>query len=159
MKYFNFLFIIITAVGACTDRSTSNSLKIQIHEARRLADFDGKVFSEWDTVQVQNENNKVNTYVVSSSPLLTAWNFLALNASQKQADNTQIITVRLNAFAGEKMQDFSQISGNLKVPLGLRAGDRWVNFTPLLNPVTDRITLRGLEESEVTALQNYIKNR
>ena len=57
------------------------------------------------------------------------------------------------------MRNFSQISGNLKVPLGLRVGDRWINFNPLLNPVTDRMTLRGLNESEVAALHDYIENR
>ncbi len=159
MKYLKFLLLIFTSFSACTERPISNSLNLQIHEARFLADFDREVFSEWDTVQVQNKNNNVTTYIVSSSPLLTAWNFLALNASQKQTDNTQIVTVRLNAFAEKKMRNFSQISGNLKVPLGLRVGDRWINFSPLLNPVTDRMTLRGLNESEVAALQHYIKNR
>ena len=159
MKHLEFLLIIITSFCACTERPMSNSMNLQVHEARFLADFDGEVFSEWDTVQVQTENNKVATYVVSSSPLLTAWNFLALNASQQHTDNTQIVTVRLNAFAEKKMRNFSQISGNLKVPLGLRAGDRWINFSPLLNPVTDRMTLRGLNKSEVAALQDYIKNR
>ena len=81
MKYLKFLLLIFASFSACTERPISNSLNLQVHEARFLADFDGEVFSEWDTVQVQKKNNNVTTYVVSRSPLLTAWNFLALNAS------------------------------------------------------------------------------
>tara|TARA_B100001094_G_C18054907_1_gene731960 strand:+ start:76 stop:543 length:468 start_codon:yes stop_codon:yes gene_type:complete len=153
-----FCLIIIT-LAACTDTSTSAVEHIQIHEARLLADFDGTAFSDWDTVYAQNQGGQSNTYAVSKKPLLSAWNFLALNASPIQADDTQIVTVRLNAFAEKKMQEFSRVRSNLKVPLGLRSGKRWVNFFPLLNPVTDRMTLRGLYESEVSSLQSYIDNR
>ena len=159
MKSLILLFIVFSTLAACTETSTSAVDHIQIHEARLFADFDGKSFSDWDTIYTQTEGGQLNTYAVSKKPLITAWNFLALNASPVQADDTQIITVRLNSFAEKKMQDFSSIRGNLKVPLGLRSGKRWVNFFPLLNPVTDRMTLRGLNESEVTSLQNYIDNR
>ena len=59
MKYLKFLLLIFTSFSACTERPISNSLNLQIHEARFLADFDREVFSEWDTVQVQNKNNNV----------------------------------------------------------------------------------------------------
>ncbi len=159
MKRFISFFIVFSTLAACTETSTSAVGDIQIHEARLLADFDGKAFSDWDTVSAETKGGQLNTYAVSRKPLITAWNFLALNAGPVQADETQIITVRLNAFAEKEMQDFSRIRSNLKVPLGLRSGNRWVNFFPLLNPVTDRMTLRGLNESEVTSLQKYIDNR
>lgn len=159
MKCFKFLFLILAIFSSCNEKTTSDSFSLQIHEARLLSDFDGKVFSEWDTIRVQRTDNKTDIYIVSDSPLLTEWNFLAFNASSIQEDNTKIVTVRLNAFAEKKMQAFSKKENNLKVPLGLRIGNRWANFSPLLNPVTDRMTLRGLRIKEVEELDDHIKNR
>jgi hypothetical protein len=43
--------------------------------------------------------------------------------------------------------------------MGLKGGQRWLNFLPLLNSVEDRIALRGFQSDEVDQLQHYLDNR
>ena len=57
------------------------------------------------------------------------------------------------------MNEFGSRPANLKKPLGLRVGDRWLNFNPLLKPVTDRLTLMGFTTEETEQLQRYIDQR
>ena len=97
--------------------------------------------------------------VVSPRPLLTEWNIAAFRASQPQADGTRAVTARLNAYAERAMNEFCSRPANLKKPLGLRVGDRWLNFNPLLKPVTDRLTLMGFTTEETEQLQRYIDQR
>ena len=69
MKSLILLFIVFSTLAACTETSTSAVDNIQIHEAILLADFDGKSFSDWDTVYSQTKGGRLNTYAVSKKPL------------------------------------------------------------------------------------------
>jgi hypothetical protein len=95
---------------------------------------------------------------VAAEPLLTEWNIAAFKAAV-QPDSTLAVTVHLNAYASARMERFSADPANLKHPLGLRIGDRWVNFLPLLDQVRDRFTLYGFTREEVERLQGYLDAR
>ena len=98
------------------------------------------------------------TYVIAPEPLLTDWNIIAFKAAD-QPDGSKVIAARLNAYSSKKMQAFSAEPGQLKQPLGLKVGKRWVSFLPLLSPVQDRIQLRGFSAAEAARLQRDIEVR
>ena len=76
-----------------------------------------------------------------------------------QPDGSKVIAARLNAYSSKKIQEFSAAPGQLKQPLGLKVGERWVSFLPLLSPVQDRIQLRGFSAAEAARLQRDIEVR
>ncbi len=143
---------------ACAEEQPA--ISIQLFEAQLAADARGPYYAGWDTVAFASSPTAGPTlYVVAPEPLLTEWNISAFKAGLIQLDSTQIATARINAYAERKMRDFSAQPTNLKRPLGLKVGERWLNFLPLLNPVSDRIALRGFQSAEIEQLQRYIDNR
>lgn len=144
--------------AACSEKTEKASISIQLFEAQLAADAKGAYYAGWDTVSFAPSGAPI-AYVVSPEPLLTEWNMSAFNASQPQQDDTRLITARLNAYAERKMRSFCEVEANLKRPLGLKVGERWVSFLPLLSPVSDRITLRGFTSAEVDLLQRYMDER
>ena len=130
---------------------------MQLFPARLAADARGPAYADWDTVQFAGDGQPM-TYVIAPEPLLTDWNIIAFKAAD-QPDGSKVIAARLNAYSSKKMQAFSAEPGQLKQPLGLKVGERWVSFLPLLSPVQDRIQLRGFSAAEATRLQRDIEVR
>lgn len=148
----------LCVAASCTEQPTKATLSVHLFEAQLLADAEETYYAGWDTVSFGSTDAAVQ-YVVSPKPLLTEWNIAAFRASQPQADGTRAVTARLNAYAERAMNEFCSRPANLKKPLGLRVGDRWLNFNPLLKPVTDRLTLMGFTTEETEQLQRYIDQR
>ncbi len=142
---------------ACSEKP--QPLSIQVLPARLASDARGPQYVDWDTVRFSGgTRTKAATYMVAPEPLFTEWNIIAFKAAS-QNDSSYVITARLNAHAKRKMQDFSAEPTRLKDPLGLKIGDRWVNFLPLLSPFRDRIQLYGFSSEEVELLQHDLANR
>ncbi len=149
---------LLTLFAGCSEKPEKASISVQLFEAQLAADAKGDYYAGWDTVSFALSGAAI-AYVVSPEPLLTEWNMAAFKASQPQQDDTRLVTARLNAYAERKMRSFCEVEANLKRPLGLRVDERWVSFLPLLSPVSDRITLRGLTSAEVDLLQRYMDER
>lgn len=144
--------------AACADEKPQ-PLSVQVVPARLLGDARGPEYASWDTVEfVDTNRNSTATYLVAPEPLLTEWNIIACKIADS-GNGTQIIAARLNAYGSQKMQKFGESPANLKQPLGLKIGERWANFSPLLNQVQDRIQLRGFTAAEAEQLQHDIANR
>ncbi len=159
MKIFGGIFLSLLALcAACSEKTEKASISIQLFEAQLAADAKGDYYAGWDTVSFALSGAPI-VYVVASAPLLTEWNMAAVKTSQPQQDDTHLVTARLNAYAERKMRSFCDVETNLKRPLGLKVGERWVSFLPLLSPVSDRITLRGFTGAEVDLLQRYMDER
>lgn len=150
--------IILCMAASCSEERERDAISVQLFEAQLLADAQGPYYAGWDTVSFGSTDATLQ-YVISPKPLLTEWNIAAFNASQPQTDGTRAVTARLNAYAQRSMRNFCSLPANLKKPLGLRVGDRWLNFNPLLKPVTDRLTLMGFTTDETEHLQRYIDER
>lgn len=158
MKRLFFLSIAVLTI-ACAEEEKP-TVAIQLFEAQLAADARGPYYAGWDTVIFTSPTAAAPiTYVVAPEPLLTEWNITAFKAGLVQSDSTRVVTARINAYAERKMRDYCALPANLKRPLGLKVGARWLNFFPLLNPVTDRIALRGFQSAEIDQLQRYIDNR
>jgi hypothetical protein len=158
MKRLCLLSAVVLAM-ACSEKEKP-AISVQLFEAQLAADARGPYYAGWDTVSFSSSAQDAPVvYLVAPEPLLTEWNITAFKAGLEQLDKTQVVTVRINAYAERKMRDFCAQPANLKRPLGLKVGERWLNFLPLLNPVTDRIALRGFQAAEIDQLQRYIDNR
>ena len=143
---------------ACSEKPLP-PLAIQVIPARLARDARGPQYADWDTVRFSGgTRTKAATYLVAPEPLFTEWNIIAFKTAS-QNDSSYVIAARLNAYAKRKMQDFSADPSRLKDPLGLKIGDRWVNFLPLLSPFRDRIQLYGFTAAEVELLQHDLDNR
>jgi len=158
------LYIVLVAflASACTEEKAEEktTVSIQLYEAQLAADARGPQYAGWDTVSfIPPSQTAPILYVIAPEPLLTEWNITAFKAGLQQTDSTQIVTARINAYAERKMQEFCAQAPNLKKPMGLKVGQRWLNFLPLLNPVGDRIALRGFQSGEVDQLQRYLDSR
>ena len=94
-------------------------------------------------------------YDVAPDTLLTEWNIIAFKAASPN-DSTHSVVIRLNAYSQQKMEKFSTEAGNLKKPLAVRIDGRWADFMPLLDRVTDRITLSGFMARDLIRLEAYI---
>lgn len=159
MKLLYLIVCVGLLVGACAEQEKA-TISIQLYEAQLAADARGPQYAGWDTVTFSSSSQTTPVvYLVAPEPLLTEWNITAFKAGLQPADSTQIVTARINAYAERKMQEFCAQAPNLKKPLGLKVGQRWLNFLPLLSPVTDRITLRGFQNDEVDQLQHYLDSR
>ena len=150
--------IILCVAVSCSEQRERATVSVQLFEAQLLADAQGPSYAGWDTVSFGSADATIQ-YVISPNPLLTEWNIAAFKASQPQTDGTRAVTARLNAYAQRSMHDFCSLPTNLKKPLGLRVGDRWLNFNPLLKPIRDRLTLMGFTTEETEQLQRYIDQR
>ena len=150
--------IALLLFASCGTKQEKASLSVNLFEAQLAADAKGAHYAGWDTVYFAASQDSI-AYVVAPEPLLTEWNIAAFKTSQTDRDDQRIVTVRLNAYAERAMGTFCSEASNLKKPLGLRIGQRWVNFTPLLNPISDRTALRGFTATEVEQLQRYIDER
>ncbi len=157
MKKMCMLCLMLLLVACAAEEKPS--ISVQLYPAQLAADARGPHYAGWDTVTYTSKDTVHTAYVISPEPLLTEWNIAAFKASQEQRDGTRIITARLNAYAQRKMQSFCAEAPNLKRPLGLKVGQRWLNFLPLLSPVDDRIALRGFTSAEAEQLQLYLDNR
>ena len=115
--------------------------------------------AEWRPVQFAGSvRSPAGTYLVSPDRLFSDWNIAAFKPSP-QADGSVAINVRLNEYARRKMAEFSSQADNLKKPLAVNVNGRWADFTPLLGPVGNRMTLYGLTASEAETLQHQIDVR
>ena len=149
--------ILLLLFAACSE-DKPQQLSVQILPARLVGDAPGSAYANWDTVEFTGTRGKAATYLGAPEPLLTEWNIVACKIADG-GDQTQIIAARINAYGSKKMQEFGEVPGNLKQPLGLRIGDRWANFSPLLSPVKDRLQLRGFTAAEAEQLQADINKR
>jgi len=142
--------------SACAEEEPQ-PLSLQLFPARLAADARDLAYVGWDTVHFA-AGEKEAAYVIAPEPLLTDWNVIAFKAAG-QPDGSKVIAARLNAYGSKKMQKYSADPGKLKQPLGLKVGERWVSFLPLLSPVLDRIQLRGFTAAEAERLQRDIETR
>ena len=151
-----YALVLLLLFSACAEEKPQR-LSVQLFPARLAADARGPVYADWDTVQFAGDGQPM-TYVIAPEPLLTDWNIIAFKAAD-QPDGSKVIAARLNAYSSKKMQAFCAEPGQLKQPLGLKVGERWVSFLPLLSPVQDRIQLRGFSAAEAARLQRDIEVR
>ena len=142
---------------ACSE-DKAQPLSVQVVPARLLGDARGPEYAAWDTVEFVGNNDNKATYLVAPEPLITEWNIVACKIADG-GQQGQIIAARLNAYGSQKMQRYGETAANLKQPLGLKIGDRWANFAPLLKQVQDRIQLRGFTPAEAEQLQRDIAQR
>ena len=96
-------------------------------------------------------------YYVAEQPLMTDWNILAFRTAS-QADGV-VITALLNEYARQKMRQFSSDSTNVKKPLATQINGRWADFSPLLAPIDDKMTLYGFTAEEAGLLEHELKTR
>jgi len=148
--------ILLLLFAACGE-DKPQPLSIQVVPAKLIGDTKGSEYANWDTVEFTGGGAAV-TYLVASEPLLTEWNIVACKIADG-GSQTKIVAARLNAYGSKKMQEFSDNTVNLKQPLGLKIGDRWANFNPLLNQVQDRIQLRGFTAAEAEQFQRDLADR
>ena len=157
LRSITIIYLTFFSFWSCSEKLDSQIPPVLIYQAQHLTKSFKK--TNWDTVSFDLNNGGTKRYVISTEPLLTAWNFVAINVGKVKEDKTYFVTVRLNAYGEKKMIEFSSNPNNLKAPLGLQVNNRWINFNPLLNPVSDRITLHGFTKSDIATLQNYLDNR
>ena len=151
-----YALILLLLFSACAEEK-SQHLSVQLFPARLAADARGTTYATWDTVQFAFKDQILN-YVIAPEPLITEWNIIACKIAD-QPNGSKVVAARLNAYSSKKMQAFSAEPDQLKQPLGLKVGERWVSFQPLLIPVQDRVQLRDFTAAEAERLQLDIELR
>lgn len=105
-----------------------------------------------------NGRSQAATFLVSDSTILTGWSITALRSAEAP-DGNRTISVRLNAAAKKRLAEFCADGTNLKKPLALRIDGRWADFSPLLRPPGDRMSLYGFTPAEAARLEQWLQVR
>ncbi|MEE2658807.1 MAG: hypothetical protein VX733_09910 [Candidatus Latescibacterota bacterium] len=152
------LFTVAGMMAACSSGG-EEPIVLKIFPAKHDPDPKGEVPAGWERVQFQGSHRShAGVFLVAAEPLLTDWNVTAMRIS-KEPDHSRAIHFRLNGFGQRKMAEYCAKEANLKAPLALKIDGRWVDFSPILRPVVDRMTVYGLTIAEAQHLDQQVQNR
>lgn len=147
------------ALCACADEPEAVTIDLQVFPARLDDAPQAQPPEGFQRVQFAgNQRSPAATYLVSDQSILTGWSITAVRVAE-EPDGTRAISFRLNAAAKKRLAEFTADPANLKTPLGLRINGRWADFSPLLRPPGDRMSLYGLAAAEAALLERWLQVR
>ena len=154
MRLYAVLIIVLSGLYGCAEEAP---FSIQVMPAVLVKDLQQPPAGGWTRVEFAGSpQTGPGFYDVAPDTLLTEWNIIAYKTANN-TDGTNSVIIRLNAYSQQKMEKFSNTEAdNLKKPLAVRIDGRWADFIPLLDRVTDRITLGGFTPRDITRLEAYI---
>lgn len=149
----------LTGLWACGDDEVSSTIDIRVYPAR-LDDRPGEPPPPgWQRVAFAGSaRTPAATYLVAPDSLLTGWSLVAFRAAV-EPDGSRAVTCRINAAGQKRLADFAADETHLKMPLAVRVDARWADFSPLLRPPGDRLTLYGLTADEAVRLERWLAVR
>ena len=150
------LCMALLSLGGCGQKPT---ISIQVFPAVLAEDAKAPASAGWERAEFAGSTHgAAGVYFVKMDTLLSEWSIVA-SRSISQPEGGFGAAVRLNAYAMRKMEQFSTDPANLRKPLALRINGRWADFFPLLDRISDRMTLYGFTEEEVKTLDEYLAHR
>jgi hypothetical protein len=144
------------ALGGCGNKP---SISIQVFPAALAADPQTPAPAGWERVEFAGSPRApAGVYHVRPDTLLSEWSIIASRQVSPPEGGTGA-AVRLNAYAVKKMEKYTADPANLKKPLAVRINGRWADFIPVLDRISDRMTLFGFSEQEAKDLDEYLRTR
>lgn len=147
------------ALWACGGREPAPTIDIGLYPARLDVRPEEPPPEGWQRVAFAGgARTQAAAFLVAPGALITGWNLVAFRAAE-ELDGSRAITCRLNAAAQQRLAEFAADEARLKAPLALKVDGRWADFSPLLRPPGDRLTLYGLTAEEVARLEKWLEVR
>lgn len=151
------LFTLLLALG-CGQQQT-NTISIKLFPAVLASDPLSEPAAGWTRVEFPGgPRGRAGVYHLTAEPIMTDWNILTFKGAS-QSDGTMAVVARLNAYGESKLKAFSGDPTNLKKPLAMEVDGRLADVFTLLTETSDRITIYGFTEEEVTRLRKHIETR
>jgi len=137
----------------------SDEISVKLYPASLAKDQRAELAPGWRRVEFEgSEHSGAGVYDVAAEPVLTEWSIIALKVAS-QADGSKAVAVRLSAYGQRKVGEYTTDPANHKSFLALEIDGRWADFSPVLGPVRDRMTLYGFSEEQALRLENNVANR
>lgn len=133
-------------------------IAVRVYPAVLAADAD-TASATWDSVRFAGSPRAAaGLYLVRPEPLLTEWNIVDFRPAQ-QPDGSQAVAARLNAFGAQQISRFTAQPASHKRPLAVQVNGRWADFSPVLQQLSQQLTLYGFRPEEVSTLRAHIDTR
>ena len=157
-KSTNILKIIpICFLLGCSDNAPTISVKL--FPARLDEGNSSDPPSGWRRVDYAGgERAGKGIYLVAEKPIITEWNLKAFKATS-QSNGKLVVTALLNAYGNDKISKHTGKVKDMRQHFALSIDGRWTDFSPILDEISDRITLFGFTPEEVTRLEDYLNTR
>ena len=97
-------------------------------------------------------------YLVAEKPIITEWNLKAFKTAS-QSNGKLVVTALLNAYGNDKISKHTSKVKDMRQHFALSIDGHWTDFSPILDEISDRITLFGFTPEEASRLDNYLNTR
>ncbi len=156
MRFYAVMLILVSILCSCGNDAP---FSIQVMPAILVEDPQQPPATGWTRIDFSGSYHTApGLYDVAPDTLLTEWNIISYKAASPTPDKHSVI-IRLNIYAQQKMEKFSNDAAHLKQPLGVKIDGRWADFIPLLGPINDRLTLTGFTSPDLVRLKSYIDTK
>ena len=151
--------LLLVSLAACGEQEAAeaDSIDVQVFPARLDERPDEP--AGWRRVKFGGSQRAgPGTFIVAEKSLLTGWSLTAFRAAE-EPDGSRSIHLRLNAAGKKRIAEFVADEANLKRPLAVNDDGRWADFSPLLRPPRDRMSLYGFTAEKTERLERWLQIR